>query len=254
MFRIDRSSVEYDMSSHVVIVPKLGVSAGAEDNTGSPLSAPASAELFSHQADEIKRMAQVEADAIVGLAREQAAKIRAEAGAAADEIRSNAYNKAVEAGKAEALRRAEAEILIMRKDLKDLTQRLNKALNDSLAETVDEWEGELLDLSIDIARKIIGVELDKNDEAFKSLVQNAISHMRGDAKITVRVSEREYESYFSGSDAYFQVGGERVKAPVIADPQLKEGDCVIESEGEMINAGVEQQLGALKDAMERGEA
>ncbi len=252
MFRIDRSSVEYDASSYLVAVPKPGEA--ALDTEGPALSAPASAEMFANQAGEIKRMAQVEAEAIVGHAREQADQILQEAGAAADEIRANAYNKAVEAGKAESVRRTDAEMLIMRKDLKDLTQRLNSALSASLAETVDKWEGELLELSIDIARKIINVELDKDDAAFKSLVQNAISHMRGDAKITLRVSEREYTSYFSQGDAYFKLGGEQVKTPVVADPQLGKGDCAVESEGEMIDAGVERQLGALKDAMERGEA
>ncbi len=249
MFRIDRSSVEYQESSphYVMAVPKLSVSAGEEELA---LSAP-QAELFSQQAAEIKRMAQIEADAIVGRAREQAKSIRADASREADEIRANAYNKAVEAGKAEALRRAEAEMLIMRKDLKDLTQRLNGALTASLAETVDKWERGLLDLSVDIARKIIGAELSKDSEAFKSLVQNAISHMRGDAKLTVRVSPREFESYFADGDAYFQVGGERVKTPVVSDPQLGDGGLIVESDGEMIDAGVEKQLGAIKSAMEK---
>ncbi len=184
---------------------------------------------------------------------DQASKLRADAGKEADEIRANAYNKAVEAGRAESERRTDAEMLIMRKDLKDLTQRLNESLSATLKETVDNWEGELLDLSVDIARKIINAELDKDDKAYRALVQNAISHMRGDAKVSLRVSEREYQSYFSEGDAYFQIGGERVKVPVIADAKLKKGDASIESEGEMIDAGVERQLGALKDAMARGE-
>ncbi len=249
MFRIDRSSVEYEKTSppYIMSVPKLDVS--AEDELIAP-DAP-QAELFSHQAAEIKHMAQVEADAIVGRAREQAAEIRSEAGREADEIRANAYNKAVEAGKAEALRRAEAEILIMRKDLKDLTQRLNEALTASLSETVDRWEGELLDLAVAIARKIIGAELSNGDAAFKALVQNAIAHMRGDEKITVRVNPREFEAYFSEGDAHFQIKGERVKTRVVEDKQIEPGGCVVESDGEMINAGVEQQLGALKAAMEK---
>lgn len=249
MFRIDKSSVEYPSSSSPYLVTIIQ-QPGEEAPQASEQETPGAT---MPQPEYLKEKAAKTAERMIAEARAAAEKMKADAAGEAEAIKTKAYDEALKRGGMEAKKRAAEQERAGKEEIGRVLSALNESLQKSLDETVNNWEEELLDLSIEIARKIINVELERNEAAFKSLVQNALSHMRGDAKVTVHVSPREYEKYFQEGDVIFQLGGESVKPAIVEDPLLERGGCVVESEGEMINAGVEQQLKAMRSAMDKDE-
>lgn len=101
-------------------------------------------------------------------------------------------------------------------------------------------------LAMNIAEKILRFELDRNDEAFLSIAQEAVDRLNGSGKITLRVSPEEYRRFFAEGGIAGIVTDR--KLTVIEDGRLGEGGCVAESDEETVDAGVENQLGKVNEA------
>lgn len=109
-------------------------------------------------------------------------------------------------------------------------------------------EQQLTEVVISSIEKLIG-SFDKDDLAVR-IVHKGLSAVRGEKRITVRVSpadepavRRELQAFLiseDGSSGYLQV---------TADPNLKRSDCILETPLGVVNAGLNSQLQILKDVM-----
>jgi flagellar biosynthesis/type III secretory pathway protein FliH len=273
LFRIDRNFVNLAAVRSV----QVGGEAIEADAAGAPLEAAASVADITYnvhnnvhnQANEILNDAEARAKAramqIIEDAREEAAAILLEAREQVEEERENAWQE----GYAEGSERGErsydeklAEKLRENEDILDAKLREdNESLKNVISElydererTYNEIEEELVNLAIEIVKKIINPAEEAAGGIFESLIRNALRQTTLDGKIVIRVGPVEYERFFPTGSAFFELDrGVTVTASVLRDVSLGEGDCVIDTEEATINAGLDSQLRYIKLAFDKAK-
>lgn len=250
MFRIDRRMVDFSRSSapHLLAVPK-----SPEDTAPEPEALAEPDEQEQYVAPEIVCSAPepepepaevvpeapppVDTEKILREAEAKAGDMVKAAKAECDELKNQAWQEGYSQGKAEAREELKQQRLVQKEALNSLIERVNEERNRLL----DEVQDDVVRLSVDIARKILHYELDYGNDAFISMVYNAVKQMKAEGRVVVRVSPQEYARYFSEEESR-EFRSDNMIVTVIEDNYLERGGCVIESEGETINASVDSQL------------
>jgi len=128
------------------------------------------------------------------------------------------------------------------------------ALTDSLRQEreafFDRIEPEVVRLSVSIAEKILGRELELRPEAVVDTVRSAVRRLRDREQLRVSVNPRDFEHVRSARDDLISaVDGVRA-LEVVEDRRVDPGGCVIESQNGTLDARVKTQLDQLAAALE----
>ncbi len=111
-----------------------------------------------------------------------------------------------------------------------------------------ETEKDLLRLSVRLAEKIIGREIEKDNKTVLDIVNVALQNARQQEKLTVRVNPSDLPILEKESKKFAATG--RVKfIDFVADPRVSLGGCLIESEVGTIDARLETQMRVLERAL-----
>ena len=178
-------------------------------------------------------------------AQEEREHILAETRKEAEELKDWARRE----GHALGMNQAEAEAKARNEQEKQRYQELMDSANRQRDDMIDELEGGIYNLVLDIVKKVIHVKLEESDEVFQGLVQDMIAEFHAAEDLTVRVNPSDYVSYF-GPD--WKPQGRRPddgRVMLMQDEELHPGDCKIESETAMIDCGVDKQLDAVEKAL-----
>lgn len=210
-------------------------------------------------------------------------RIIAEANAAAEEIRraAEAQQKAAELDRlaAEDERRAAEKLLLdakteaerlfeesrikgyeegqsrAQRELDELTSENGEALNRLFAEVrakilenFENVEAEIIDLCFATVRKIANLDRTKDGELFKAAIKKTLKSMDLSGSFSIRLSGEDYNRFFPEGEYVFDLGDGQVKAALAADEKLSGGDIVIDTETEVITAGIESQLKCIEIA------
>jgi type III secretion protein L len=177
---------------------------------------------------------------VVVEARGEARRLREEAEREAVALRESAeadarhlYEEARRAGAEDAMRQFYEHLLNAR------------ALRDS---TVADAERDLLRLAVKIAEKIVGREIERDDETLAHIVAAALRGARRHTNIVVRLNPTDMPQVKSREEllrrlthaAYFDF---------VADPGVGRGGCIIESDTGTIDAQLETQLRIIERAL-----
>ncbi len=109
-------------------------------------------------------------------------------------------------------------------------------------EFIEGIEDTVVNVVMQAVRKIVG-DLDE-ETRIRQIVSAALAHVRGEQRVTVRVSPRD-EPAVSKALAAMTAGA---YLTVVADPRLKRDSCILESDLGVIDASLETQLKALENA------
>jgi type III secretion protein L len=173
--------------------------------------------------------AEEKARSILQTARETADKSVADANAAAEEIRRKAYQTG----------REEAE--------NELLENL-LAIKEERSQVFLTIEQDILKLSVKLAEKIIGREIQQDESARTEIVSNALRHARQQEMLTVRVNNADLvqlEKLRESTNAF----GRAQYIDFVADQAIAKGGCIIESASGTIDARLETQLRILEKAL-----
>ena len=250
MFRIDRRNVKISGK----IYNKLGDDKKPEvDEEAEMPDAATSAEALVNQylsAAEIEIQEQKEK--ILDKAREEASQIIWDARDEVEEDRKKAWQEGFQDGSSKGKREYDEKLAEkIREDDEALKRVLDEIYNER-ERTYSELEVETTNLALEIVRKIINPAEDELGNVFTSLIKNALRQMSTDGKIVLRVGAGEYERFFSSGAAELELdSGVTVKASVLRDVSLSDGDLIIDTDDVTINAGIESQLQYVELAFER---
>ena len=252
MFRIDRSFVNVGATRLVQVDNGEEFEAGA---VGESLYAAASATYMTQaqaQAQEMLAEAYEEADRIRQEARDEAALLMVRTRDQAEEDRRRSVQEGFAQGQAEGRRSYDEQLA---EKISEDDEMLRRVINEVYSEREDTYcalEEEVVGLALDIVRKVIRPADEQIGGVFEPLVRNALKQMAPVEKVILRVSPSEYERFFSTGSAMFELeSGSIIKAAILRDASLGEGDCIIDAEDETINAGLESQLKYVKLAFEK---
>ena len=168
-----------------------------------------------------------EASALLEAAREKAASLEKAALEAYEEKRQEGYRDGLEEGKLEHAEKMMETII-------------------SSVEFIEGIESTLVNVVTQSIRKIIG-EMDDR-ERIVAIVRNALNVVRGQQKVTVRVSPADEEAVLQAMAAMTSSASGSSFLTVIADVRLEKDSCILESELGVVDASLSTQLKALENA------
>ena len=201
------------------------------------------------KSEQIIDSARSQAEQIIDDARSQAADILQQSEEEAVENRQQAWDEGYVKGEEEGKRSFDEKIAENEESLR----RVIKELHDEREQTYADMEGELVDLALQVVRKVINPAEETIGGIFESMIRNAIRQIAPDDKITLRVSNADYEKYFSEGSAVFELGsGITVSTSILKDHSLGDFDCIIDKDDSTVNASLDTQLKHIQLAFHRG--
>lgn len=214
------------------------------DGDGNPVSAQAEnvsgeAPSFSYEeAEALEAEAKEKAEEIVKKARDEASEILRKAAEQAEANKSNAREEGRSEGYQEGLIKAQEEVRQARDDYDTKVEALKKEYDDQRS----TMEKELLDVIIEVVNKVFHCEFDGKKDILLYLCNDAISR-NGDSKdFLVRVGHDSIEE-FQARLPEIQAGArEGVSVSVTEDPLLSGDQCMIETDGGIIDCSLGTEM------------
>ncbi|MDR0324836.1 MAG: hypothetical protein LBI19_01905 [Oscillospiraceae bacterium] len=197
--------------------------------------------------DEVIEAAQREVALLLEDARRQAREIVSETEANAEKARAAAhadgFEKGLGIGFADGVERAERALEDL---LRDGQAEVDSALAAAYAERdrlLLEMEPKIYRLALDVAEKIVGLELDQDNKAFVSLVTAALNVIQCESRVTLRVNAEEHTRAFrSKAEARLKTERGSVEADIVTDMGIEPHGCLIETGNGTVDASVDAQL------------
>lgn len=158
------------------------------------------------------------------------------------------YSQGFEAGKTAGYAEVEKELT--------LAKNVIHAAKRDYATKVQSAEATILQLGLKVAEKIIGLEIEKNEHTFLSIVKNALKEVRNDREVQVHVHPMYYELLQTQMEELLSVFPADTSLYIYPDEELLETACVIESSHGRLDASIDSQLSEVKqklfELLERG--
>lgn len=179
---------------------------------------------------EAEYAALLDASALVEAARREGERIVRQSKRQADETRQRAYQDGLAAARAEQARRVVSDAVATERQLRALRGAMAQIVVKGVAQFVDELDaGALIERALQRVDRLI------REESFLSVrvspgheatLRDAIARLQGEGSLPLNVS-------------------------VQADPSLPAGGCVVQSASGTLEIGVDAQIEAFRQAIER---
>ena len=195
--------------------------------------------------------AQVQADTVLGDAQRQAQEILEQARAEAERIREAAreegYREGYQNGAREAMSAAEAEKKEKAAELTREVQRFLEKAGEALDRQMEENVGELRDLALAVAEKIISVSLKSSSGVIERMIRTAIDKRKRREWVHIYIAEcdaRQMGKIPTQLTAALSALSDHVRIIPMVDDEP--GTCVIEMPDEIIDASASTQLSNIR--------
>lgn len=124
-------------------------------------------------------------------------------------------------------------------------------LEEEIVKVRKEFEKVLIPIALGAAKKIVGREIELNEATIVDIVANALKPVASHKKITVYVNKQDW-AVLEKNKAELKKLFEVLEAFVIRERQdIQPGGCIIETEGGIINAQLENQWRTLEKAFDK---
>ena len=192
---------------------------------------------------------------IIALARDEAAMIIKEAEYEARRIMDDAYTEAKEKAvvmEEEAWQKGYAEGLAAAQKQYEETISEAEAIKESAIVKHDEVlagiETEIIDLVLDVAKKVIGTETALNKENLIYLVKQAIDGCSNKSSLILKVCAEDYEFLAGNRDRLMEMTEGIGELEIKKDISLKPGACILETPFGNMDAGAQTKLKKIEEA------
>ena len=197
--------------------------------------------------EDLLATAQNEVALMMEDAKKEAGQIRKEAAREAESVVEQERRRGFEEGYAEG---HPAGVADARGQCGDILAKAQEECDRALREAYEakdrllqESEPRMLALALDIARKILGYELQNNEDAFMGMVKTAVSSLNGESRVTLHVHSDEYLQVFQSQESLrIPTPNGHVAATVKIDPSAPPGGCMVETDSGSMDISVEAQL------------
>lgn len=171
------------------------------------------------------------------------------------------HKTAVDAGHKEGLREAaesiekqiqqqvEQQLADRLKTITPAVQQAAVQLKEERDRWVNRWETQAIELSVAIAGKLIRRELAQRPEIAQSMLAEALQLAAGESRIQIRLNPRDLERMGMNPIEQIIALSGCAEAITIPDPQLAEGDCILETKHGSIDARLETLLNRITDEL-----
>lgn len=227
--------VRLESVSYVYHVPAPKAGQPDYEETLEEMAENAAEEACREEAQNILREAeQFSADSRAA-AEQQAEQLR-------EQARREGYQKGYEQGKFQALTESEKAL----DDLRNLMESLDRG-KEALFQ---QHEQHLVDLALDIARKVVADRIEQDDETFARIFRKAVEGMSGQKIVRLSVSEHEIQFVTANADYLRSMVQDAEKLEVQVIENAAPGTLIVDTEDVVIDASVQKQLDVLDQSVQ----
>ena len=180
------------------------------------------------------------------LLEEAQTRIEAEAAAALNAAKEQGSREGYDAGYQDGLKTAQEE---QRQAILEANAQAEKTIADAKADKLNylvEAEGQIADLVLDIANKILPQHFIDVPQVILPLVRKAIMKIKDQPEVIIRVSPDQYDLLMLAKNEFKSLLEGQGTLEVKSDESLSISDCVLESPAGNVDARLSVQLEAIK--------
>jgi flagellar assembly protein FliH len=218
---------------------RIRVNTEAEEKAGIENKAIEEEKIASNIIDDAKEMylkiiqeANSEAQILLETAKDEAQQLLTAA-------TEDGYRDGYESGSLEGSRKAQAVI--------DEAAGIREFLEKRKCDIYKETEEQILQLILDISKKVIGDELTQNRESILSLINQALQKCTFKKKLVLKVSQQDYEFVLKNKDKICTLVEGISDIEIVSDLYLMAGSCIVETPSGEINSSIGIQIRELEN-------
>ncbi len=156
----------------------------------------------------------------------------------ADTIKETAAKEGYRAG----IEQAETDIIALRSKIADFIS--------SKQEVFEFIAPDILEISVDIARKIIKKEVEQDPQVIlNSIVDVMRTLSKEEPRITVKLNPLQVDLVKTELPEYISSMGIDAKIVVVGDDTIEEGGCILNTNNGIVDASIDTQLEIIKEAL-----
>lgn len=156
----------------------------------------------------------------------------------ADSIRETAAKEGYKAG----LEQAESDIVALREKIADFVS--------AKKEVFEYIAPDILEISVDIAQKIIKREVSQNPQIILDSILDVMKTIsKEENRITVKVNPLQADLVKTELPDYISSMGIEAKINVVGDESIAEGGCILNTNNGIVDASLDTQLDIIKEAL-----
>jgi flagellar assembly protein FliH len=119
-------------------------------------------------------------------------------------------------------------------------------VQDSYYQYIEQSEMVILELGMKVAKKILNIELEENEEKYIHVVQKAVKEVRDHKNIHIYISPKYYTLVSQRKEELSLLLSSDTSLFFYPSEDLGETDCMIESSFGKVNASIDSQLAEIK--------
>jgi len=150
------------------------------------------------------------------------------------DAKENGHREGFEAGYLEGRREAQSVI--------DEAAELRKFLDNRRDDIYEEAEEQMVQLVLDIAKKVISDELTQNKEAILSLVKKALQKCAFKKMLVLKVSPLDFDFILENKGRICMMVEGISDIEIVSELSLDQGSCIIETPSGEINSSMDIQI------------
>jgi flagellar assembly protein FliH len=195
---------------------------------------PAGSGAASRTPAEVLASARAEAEAILAAARNEAGQIR---------------EKARQEGFAEGHRQG---LEAARRETEELRLQARRMLAEAEAvrrENLEGLTGEVIDLALDIAARVVARQITVDRETVLAIAREALQLVKDRERINLFAHPSEVPLLRERQQELLALLPERAVLSIVPDPQVRPGECRVETERGVVDAGLAARFEAVARAL-----
>ena len=162
-----------------------------------------------------------------------------------DEIKNEAFNEGFEAGRLKGMQKRYDEAGPLVLQVNSVMEQLN-----SLRQAVRfQAEKELVELALQIAKKVVAEEIKLPNDVIKNIVKAALHETEVQGKIYLYLHPDDYEFLLKSKADLERYLNEEQTLVLRQNPELKPGSIYVESDEEIISRSIEDQFDKLEETL-----
>lgn len=161
-----------------------------------------------------------------------------------------AYESAQEEGFLKGYEEGQAQAFSENEKMLAQIVSLLEEIDRGKEELFKQYERDMVNLALDIARKVVDCKLQESDEAFVNIFRKAAEGIHGQKTVRLLISEHEARIATASSDYLLSLisGAEHLDIEVLEDKEP--GTCILETDDILIDASAGKQVEKLVQAVE----
>lgn len=196
-------------------------------------------ESIKIQSEEIKFKTQGEIKNILSEAEKQTNEIK-------ESAHKKGYDEGFEKGYYDGLAKAKVEIEQKCSSLITNLQSIVQSAQNEKNKVINSTEDDIIELSTEVAKKIINNEISTNKKLIITFVKEAIKKLEDKEKITIYIHPSDLDLIKSHRAEFKELVDTIDAFHILPDELLEPGECRLESKSEIIDTDINYQLGEIK--------